>query len=321
MKSILITGGAGYVGVELTKSLLDDGHNIHVVDTFWFGDNLEAHPNLTKHKIDIRDFTFPKNIKNIDSVIHLASIANDPSVDLNPSLSWEIGSLGTLNVIRWALANSVKHFILASSGSVYGISDELKVTENTALMPISTYNKVKMIKERVALSYSNDIRIVILRPATVAGISDRQRLDLAVNALTFSALSKNQITVFGGDQIRPHVHIKDLISVYKFFMSNTYEGIFNVGFENLSILELAKRISKMTSAPIFTVPSNDPRSYRLNSDKILNLGFAPKYTIDDAIHDIKCKFESGDLVDDPKSYNVNWLKNNGEADTGQHAPK
>lgn len=308
MVRVLITGGGGYIGTELTKSLLSKGYQVQVVDTFWFGDNLENHPSLTKYKIDIREFNIPPNTEKPDAIIHLASVANDPSAELSPELSWEIGCLGTLKVINWAISNNVKNFILASSGSVYGISDEPKVTEVVPPIPISVYNKVKMIKERIALSFSDKLRIVILRPATVAGISDRQRLDLAVNALTFSALDKGEITVFGGDQIRPHVHIKDLISAYEFFLNNSYEGVYNVGFENISIMDLGHQLNKITGASIKVVKSNDPRSYRLNSDKLLGLGFTPKYKVVDAITDIVQAYNSGRLIDKPIHYNVNWLK-------------
>ena len=309
MHTILITGGAGYVGTELTKSLLLKGHSVQLVDTFWFGDNLKDHPNLIKIKTDIREFDLPGNLKKPDTLIHLASIANDPSADLNPELSWEIGCLGTLKVINWAKSNNIENFLLASSGSVYGVSDEPKVTEEIPLLPISIYNKVKMIKERIVLSYSDKMRVVILRPATVAGVSDRQRLDLAVNALTFSALDKGEITVFGGDQIRPHVHIKDLISAYEFFIDNNYDGIYNVGFENISIKDLGQQLSKITGAPVKVMQSNDPRSYRLNSDKLLGLGFTPKYKVVDAIADVMSAYQSGKLMDNTIHYNVNWLKN------------
>jgi len=309
LHTILITGGAGYVGTELTKSLLLKGHSVQLVDTFWFGDNLKDHPNLIKIKTDIREFDLPGNLKKPDTLIHLASIANDPSADLNPELSWEIGCLGTLKVINWAKSNNIENFLLASSGSVYGVSDEPKVTEEIPLLPISIYNKVKMIKERIVLSYSDKMRVVILRPATVAGVSDRQRLDLAVNALTFSALDKGEITVFGGDQIRPHVHIKDLISAYEFFIDNNYDGIYNVGFENISIKDLGQQLSKITGAPVKVMQSNDPRSYRLNSDKLLGLGFTPKYKVVDAIADVMSAYQSGKLMDNTIHYNVNWLKN------------
>lgn len=308
MKSILITGGAGYIGTELTKSLLASGNFIHVVDTFWFGDNLQNHPNLKKYKMDIREFDPPKELEKIDTVIHLASIANDPSADLDPSLSWEIGCLGTMKVLQWAKSKSISNFILASSGSVYGVSSEPKVTEEVKLVPISIYNKVKMVKERIALSYADKMNVVILRPATVAGVSDRQRLDLAVNALTFSALDKKCITLFGGNQIRPHVHIKDLIAAYEFFIPGEHSGVFNIGFENISILDLGTRINEITGADIKTVPSNDPRSYRLNSEKILGLGFIPKYTVNNAIFELIEKFKSGELTDNPMHYNINWLK-------------
>jgi nucleoside-diphosphate-sugar epimerase len=309
LHTILITGGAGYVGTELTKSLLLKGHSVQVVDTFWFGDNLKEHPNLIKIKTDIREFDLPGNLKKPDTIIHLASIANDPSADLSPELSWEIGCLGTLKVINWAISNNIENFLLASSGSVYGVSDEPKVTEEIPLLPISIYNKVKMIKERIVLSYSDKMRVVILRPATVAGVSDRQRLDLAVNALTFAALDKGEITVFGGDQIRPHVHMKDLISAYEFFIDNNYDGIYNVGFENTSIKDLGQQLSKITGAPVKVMQSNDPRSYRLNSDKLLGLGFTPKYKVVDAIADVMSAYQSGKLMDNPIHYNVNWLKN------------
>ena len=309
MHTILITGGAGYVGTELTKSLLLKGHSVQVVDTFWFGDNLKEHPNLIKIKTDIREFDLPGNLKKPDTIIHLASIANDPSADLSPELSWEIGCLGTLKVINWAISNNIENFLLASSGSVYGVSNEPKVTEEIPLLPISIYNKVKMIKERIVLSYSDKMRVVILRPATVAGVSDRQRLDLAVNALTFAALDKGEITVFGGDQIRPHVHMKDLISAYEFFIDNNYDGIYNVGFENTSIKDLGQQLSKITGAPVKVMQSNDPRSYRLNSDKLLGLGFTPKYKVVDAIADVMSAYQSGKLMDNPIHYNVNWLKN------------
>lgn len=309
MHTILITGGAGYVGTELTKSLLLKGHSVQVVDTFWFGDNLRDHPNLTKIKTDIREFDLPSNLKKPDTIIHLASIANDPSADLSPELSWEIGCLGTLKVINWAISNNIENFLLASSGSVYGVSNEPKVTEEIPLVPISIYNKVKMIKERIVLSFSDKIRVVILRPATVAGVSDRQRLDLAVNALTFSALDKGEITLFGGDQIRPHVHMKDLISAYEFFIDNSYNGIYNVGFENISIKDLGQKLSKITGAPVKVMQSNDPRSYRLNSDKLLGLGFTPKFKVIDAIADVMSAYKSGKLEDNPIHYNVNWLKN------------
>ena len=165
-----------------------------------------------------------------------------------------------------------------------------------------------MIQERVTLSFADRIEVVVLRPATVAGVSGRQRLDLAVNALTFSALNKGQITVFGGDQIRPHVHIKDLIRAYEFFLDNEYKGVFNVGFENISIRDLGEKLNKITGAPMKLTQSNDPRSYRLNSDKLLNLGFVPKYTVTDAIEDIIREYNSGNIIDDPSHYNINWLK-------------
>ncbi len=308
MKSILIIGGAGYIGTELAHSLYRQGYAVTVLDTFWFGDFLKVENKINKIKMDIRSLDIHEELGQYDGVIHLADVANDPSAELDSSLAWEIGCLGTRNVMEWSIRHGVKRIIVASSGSVYGVSLEQRVCEDGELNPISTYNKVKMVKERIVESYSKDISTVILRPATVAGVSQRQRLDLAVNILTYQAIRDGCITVFGGKQVRPHVHLMDMIKTYSFFLENNIEGVFNVGFENIEMLDLAKRISSITGAKIQIQESNDPRSYRLCSHKLLDLGFLPEKVVEDAILEVVTKFREKSLQEGDQTQNLKWMK-------------
>ena len=248
--NILITGGCGYVGSKLIKYLLNKNHKIINIDTQWFGKNLKNHKNLKNIKLDIRDVK-TNLFKGIDCVIHLANIANDPAVELNPNLSWEVNVLAAKKLIEMAIKNKVKKFIYASSGSVYGVKKERKVTEDLELLPISTYNKTKMIAERVFMSYKDKIIVNCVRPATVCGLSERMRYDVSVNLLTLQALKKNKINVFGGNQTRPNIHINDLVRLYDFFLKkNIKSGFYNAGFENLKIMKIAKIIQLKTGAKI-----------------------------------------------------------------------
>ena len=307
---ILITGGCGYVGSVLTEHLLNENHEIIVIDNQWFGNHLNPQRNLENIKADIRDIdAIPMNGVNV--VIHLANIANDPAVDLNPTLSWEVNVLAAQQLIEKAILNGVSQFIYASSGSVYGIKDEENVTEDLPLVPISVYNKTKMVAERVLLSYKDQINVHCIRPATVCGMSPRMRLDVSVNMLTFQALKNKKITVFGGDQTRPNIHIKDMVRVYEHFISNPKleSGCYNSGFENISINDIAQMVKNKIDSEIVVSESNDPRSYRQNSDKLLNTGFEKKYSIEDAIDEIKIAYEKGELVESDQCYNVRWMKN------------
>jgi len=306
---LLITGGCGYKGTVLTQQLLDEGHEICVVDTQWFGNHLKSHPKLRVLKQDVRD-TDAIPLDGVEAIIHLANIANDPGVELNPTLSWEVNVLAAQQLADRAVRAGVKQFLYASSGSVYGIKDEPQVTEDLILVPISVYNKTKMVAERVLLSYSGDMQVHCIRPATVCGYSPRMRLDVSVNMLTMQALKNGKMTVFGGAQTRPNIHIKDIANVYKHFLANPDlpSGTYNAGFENISILEIAQLVASKVPAEIVVSESNDPRSYRQNSDKLLATGFSPKYGISDAIDEVVKKYKSGELIDSDQCYTVRWMK-------------
>jgi len=249
-------------------------------------------------------------MQGVETIIHLANIANDPAVELSPSLSWEVNVLASQLLADKAARNGVKHFIFASSGSVYGIKDEDHVTEDLELVPISVYNKTKMVAERIFLSYKDKFQVHCIRPATVCGLSPRMRLDVSVNMLTMSALKNNKITVFGGNQTRPNIHIKDMVNVYIHFLENHSldSGFYNAGFENISILEIAKRIQKFTGASIEVSESNDPRSYRQDSTKLLKTGFSPTFSVKDAILEIIEAYKSKKLIDNQSCYTVKWMK-------------
>jgi len=316
MKNILITGGGGYIGTNLVNNLINDGYNITVVDTFWFGNYLKKNKKLKIIKKDIRRIT-KNDLKKIDCVMHLASIANDPAAELNARLTWDVNVLATYKLITLAIDSNVKKFIFASSGSVYGIKKEKKVTENLSLEPVSEYNKSKMIGERILLSFKKKIDLTILRPATVCGYSPAMRLDVAINALTFGALKNNLITIFGGKQIRPNLTMFDMVNAYKFALRRKFKKnrsidntIFNLGFENLSIIQMAKRIKKILklNSKILIKPSNDPRSYRQNSDKIIREGFKPQKKIEDAIFELKNYFYKKKIIKKDKFFRVNTLK-------------
>jgi nucleoside-diphosphate-sugar epimerase len=209
-----------------------------------------------------------------------------------------------------AVRKGVKQFVYASSGSVYGIKDEEKVTEDLPLLPVSEYNKTKMVAERVLLSYADRMLVQIIRPATVCGYSPRMRLDVSVNMLTMQALTKGVITVFGGSQIRPNIHIQDITDLYLYLIDNgsRLQGIYNAGFENLSIMDIAQSIAQRIPAEIRVTVSQDPRSYRVNSDKLLATGFKPRKTVDDAIDEIVEEYGKGNLKDEEHFYNLRWMQ-------------
>ena len=306
---LLVTGGCGYKGSVLIPLLLADGHCVTSIDTQWFGNSLPDHPQLTNLKMDVRD-TDAIPLDGVEAIIHLANIANDPAVELNPTLSWEVNVLAGQQLADRAVRSGVKQFIFASSGSVYGVKDEPHVTEDLTLVPISVYNKTKMVAERVFLSYKEKMQVHCIRPATVCGLSPRMRLDVSVNMLSYQGVNKGEITVFGGEQTRPNIHIKDMANVYRHFLSNPNlpSGCYNAGFENLKIIDIAKRVQRATDASINVSESNDPRSYRQDSTKLIETGFQPKFSVQDAIDEITAAYRSGELPDGENCYTVKWMQ-------------
>jgi len=305
---ILVTGACGYKGTVLVPKLIARGHEVVALDIMWFGNFLQPHPKLNVMCGDVRDID-EISLDGVDAIIHLSSVANDPCGDLDPKLTWEISALATMQLADKAVRKGVTRFIYASSGSVYGIQDEPQVTEDLELKPISEYNKTKMVAERVLLSYTKDMTVQIVRPATVCGYSPRMRLDVSVNMLTMQALSDRKITVFGGKQIRPNIHIEDITDLYVFMLEHPeHQGIYNAGFENISIMDIAERVAQHAEAEIVVTESNDPRSYRVNSDKLLATGFRPKKTVDDAIREIVQKYHSGELKNEDRFHNLKWMQ-------------
>lgn len=277
-------------------------------DIQWFGNELRPHPDLEVVRGDVRN-SDEIDLAGIEAIVHLSSVANDPCGDLDPKLTWEISCLATMQLADAACRRGIKRFIYASSGSVYGIKDEEQVTEDLTLLPISEYNKTKMCGERIVLSYKDDMVVQIVRPATVCGFSPRMRLDVSVNMLTMQALTKGRITVFGGDQTRPNIHIDDITDLYIFLLDHPeHAGVYNAGFENISILDIAKMVVDHVPAELVVTPSNDPRSYRVNSDRLLATGFRPKRNVEEAIKEIVGLYRQGALKDEDRWRNLRWME-------------
>jgi nucleoside-diphosphate-sugar epimerase len=305
---VLITGGCGYVGTKLTTAMLTrTPHDVTVLDVMWFGNRLAPDPHLTVLPLDVRSID-EVDLSPFDTIFHLANIANDPSVELNPYSSWEVNVLAGMRLIDRAARQGVKQFIFASSASVYGLKADPKVTEDLELFPLSEYNKTKMVAERVVLSYAGAMTTTIIRPATVCGLSPRMRLDVVVNMLTMQALTKGAVTVLGGDQTRPNIHIDDLVDAYLFAFERRIAGVYNAGFENLTVRQIAEAVTREVPATIEVRPSNDPRSYFVCSDKLLGTGFRPRKTVANAIREMADAFRSGELQDTPSAYNVHWMR-------------
>ena len=310
-KKVLITGGGGYVGSNLVPKLLELDYEVLVYDLFIYGEDvIDNHKNLKKIKADIRDLnTFKKTIKDCNSIIHLACISNDPSFELNPTLGRSINLDSFDPIVKISKDSGVERFIYASSSSVYGVKKENEVHENMSLEPLTDYSKYKAMCEDILQNYkSKEFIVTTLRPATVCGYAKRQRLDVIVNILTNLAYNKSEITVFGGDQLRPNININDMSDAYvKILQSdkNLINGeTFNVGLENYSVNQLAEIVIRNMEKNIKTTfkQTNDNRSYHISSKKIMKLiDFKFNYSIEDAVIDLKKAFDNNQLIDPLKN--------------------
>ena len=306
MKKIFITGGAGYIGSKLVPKLLESDYDVTVFDLMIYGENvLDDHKKLKKIKGDIRNKNLLKKIiPGHDAVLHLACISNDPSFELNPSLGKSINYDAFEPLVKVSVESKVNRFIYASSSSVYGIKKEKNITEDMKLEPLTDYSKFKGECEKILNSYKSDNFITTtIRPSTVCGYAKRQRLDLVVNILTNHAFHNKEIKVFGGDQLRPNIHINDMVNSYLAVLdapSKKINGeVFNVGFKNQSVNELANDVKEVIGSDVNIIhtKSDDNRSYHVSSEKIRDvLNFNTKYTIKDAVSDLKNAFEKKSLI-------------------------
>lgn len=323
-RKVVVTGGAGYVGAVLVPKLLAQGHQVKVIDLYLYGrevlDAVKDHPHLVQVKGDIRDRALlEKELAGYDSVIHLACISNDPSFELDPALGRSINYDAFLGLVEAAKKVGVNRFIYASSSSVYGIKEVENVTEDLPLEPLTDYSRYKAMCEEVLLqARAPGFVTLILRPATVCGYSPRLRLDLTVNILTNHAVNNRKITVLGGRQMRPNIHIEDVADLYVQSLEWADEKIdgkiFNAGYENHTVAQIAGIVRSQVGPDVEIVsqPTNDLRSYHISSEKIKReLGFVPRRTIDDAVRDLVEAFAAGRIPDsmtDSRYYNIKTMQ-------------
>lgn len=325
-KKVLVFGGAGYCGSVLVPQLLEEGWEVTVYDMLWYDPKFPANPRLHVIQGDVRDAAkVALACAGQEYVLHLACISNDASFELDEALSTSVNLDSFEPLVIAAKQAGVKRFVFASSSSVYGVSDQPDVTEEHPLLPVSLYNKYKGMCEPLLFKHTDaDFVGVVFRPATVCGYGPRQRLDVSVNILTNHAINKGKITVFGGEQMRPNLHIQDYVDACKLLLTAPSEKIanerFNVGIQNMTIIDIAKTVKQVVeeiypekgSIPIEVTESNDKRSYHINSDKIKRvLGFVPQFTVEDAVRDLCKAFSEGKLpnsFEDDRYFNIRTMK-------------
>jgi nucleoside-diphosphate-sugar epimerase len=324
LKSVLVTGGAGYVGSALVPVLLQAGYKVKVLDLYLYGEEVLAavrgNPNLEEIKGDIRDRgLLEKVVLGCDSVIHLACISNDPSFELDPELGKSINYDAFVDLVKVARDGGVKRFVYASSSSVYGIKEEADVTEDLSLKPLTDYSKYKALCEEVLLrERAPGFTVLVLRPSTVCGYSPRVRLDLTVNILTNHAINNGVIKVFGGEQMRPNIHMDDMVRVYQEALqwpAAAIDGkIYNVGYQNYKVRDIADMVREVIGSQvrIETVPTDDHRSYHVSSERIRReLGFVATRSVEDAARDLQKAFSENRIPDpmaDDRYYNIQRMQ-------------
>ncbi len=323
-ETVLVTGGAGYVGSALVPKLLDEGYKVKVLDLFIYGEEifeeLKEHPGLELIQGDIRDQELLKRVlPGCNSVIHLACISNDPSFELDPELGRSINFDAFGPLVDISKANGVSRFVYASSSSVYGIKEERDVSEDLPTEPLTDYSKYKVLCEKVLLEKSEDgFTTLIVRPATVCGYAPRQRLDVIVNIFANHAFHNRKIKIFGGKQLRPNIHIQDMVSFYihslEWPASKIDRKVYNVGYQNYPVEEIALMVKGQVGVDVSleVTPSDDNRSYHISSKKIASeLGFKPQYSVEDAVKSLVDAFKEGKLkgsLSESRYYNIKTMQ-------------
>ena len=324
METIFVTGGAGYVGAALVPALLKAGYRVKVLDLYMYGDDVLASvkgdPNLEEIKGDMRDVALLRRVvPGSDAVIHLACISNDPSFELDPGLGKSINYDAFIDLVKVSKDSGVKRFIYASSSSVYGIKKEPNVHEDLPLEPLTDYSKYKAMCEEVLMKERTpDFTTFIVRPSTVCGYSRRLRLDVVVNILTNNAVNTGKIKVFGGSQMRPNLHIDDMVRLYVEALGWPAEKIdgriYNVGYHNFTVREIADKVRTVVGPEIeiITTPTDDNRSYHVSSERIKrDLGFAAVRSLEDAVQDLQNAFRSNlipNSMTDDRYYNIRRMQ-------------
>lgn len=322
--TVLVTGGAGYVGAALVPALLREGYKVRVLDLYLYGedvlDAVKRDPNLQQIKGDLRDSeVLDKAVPGCDAVIHLACISNDPSFELDPELGKSINYDAFVALVKVSKDYGVKRFIYASSSSVYGIKAEPNVHEDLPLEPLTDYSKYKAMCEDVLLKEREPgFTTLIVRPSTVCGYSPRVRLDVIVNILTNHAINEKLIKVFGGEQMRPNIHIGDMVRLYKEALEWPAEKIdgkvYNVGYHNFKVREIAEMVRKVVGPDtrIVTTPTDDNRSYHVSSERIRrDLGFEAGRSLEDAVRDLQKAFHANlipNSMTDDRYYNIRRMQ-------------
>jgi nucleoside-diphosphate-sugar epimerase len=317
MKStVLVSGGAGFVGTVLTERLLTLGYPVKVLDTFWFGDFLPAHPNLTKIKGDLRDAeSVDTALDGVQTVIQLACLSNDPSSELDADLTRAINFDGCRDIIHAARRKGITRFIYASSASVYGVRDEPEIVESMHLEPITLYSRYKAeIEEELFKMDDPNFTTVAVRNSTVSGFSKRMRLDVIVPIFVRAALRNKKITIEGGHQLRPLIHMQDLVDFYVLLLEAEHAKIhgqaFNVSSDNYKVIDVAKMVQERIPCEFAFAGFTDPRSYRVNTEKVAKaLGYRTTHTIESAIEEVQAALEDGRINDDdPRCWNMKFMK-------------
>jgi len=314
--TVLVSGGGGFVGTVLTDRLLNLGYTVKVLDTFWFGDFLPDHQRLTKIIGDLRDpCAVDTALDGVETVIQLACLSNDPTSDLDPDLTKSINLVGCRDIIHAARRKGVSRFIYASSASVYGVRDEPNIVEDMPLEPITLYSRYKAeIEDDLFAIDDPGFTTVAVRNSTVSGFSPRMRLDLIISIFVRAALRKKLITIEGGNQLRPLIHMQDLVDFYVLLLradaAKIHRQAFNVSSDNYKVIDVARMVQERIPCEFAFAGFTDPRSYHVDTTKVQRaLGYRPSRTIESAIDEVKAALVDGRIDDeDPRCYNIRHMK-------------